>query len=95
MGRTCGLVRGCVFVPVGHGPLLFCFFILIILHYFHCCTTFHCGSVFVPVGDGPDILFLIQTAAAICFSPIYTGRRWHTSFRSTISFLSRKQIDMV
>ena len=33
MGRTCGIVCGCVFVPVGNGPVI-CF-----LYMFH--TYFH------------------------------------------------------
>ena len=113
VGRTCGIVRGCAFVPVEYA-LLFCFF-----HTFHtnfnirlhtliallyCClvrgrmalsvggynVSYNCGCVFVPVGDGPVILFLIQTAAAICFSPLY--RPALAYFRSTTSFQSRKQI---
>ena len=68
-GRTCSIVRGCVFVPVGDGPVIL--FKRIIPHYFHCCTAFHFVCVFVPVGDGPNILCFIQPAAAIYFPPLY------------------------
>ena len=56
MGGTCGIVRGCVFVSVGDGPVML-FFKRIMPHEFQCCTAFNCRCVFEPVGDGSDVLF--------------------------------------
>ena len=52
-----------------------------------------CNFTGAPVGDGLDILFLYKQQQIVFLR--YIGRGWHISMRSTTSFPSRKQTDVV